>query len=90
MNPTKLLIAQRLAEHAREGRAIVSLMRPFADDPRWAGVAARPGIAETADIVGQEMQSDGRHDARHACFAAVGIVASTLGCGRLADARLAP
>ena len=26
MNPTKLLIAQRLAEHAREGRAIVSLM----------------------------------------------------------------
>ena len=40
MNPTKLLIAQRLAEHAREGRAIVSLMEPFADDPRWAGVAS--------------------------------------------------
>jgi len=60
MNPTKMLIAQRLAEHAREGRAIVSLMEePFADDPRWAGVASDLAIAsETADYWAKEIRSD--------------------------------
>lgn len=40
MNPTKLLIAQRLDEHAREGRAIVALMDDYLKDPRWAGIAS--------------------------------------------------
>ena len=59
MNPTKLLIAQRLAEHAREGRAIVDLMADYTDDPRWAGVAADLAIAsETADYWAKEIRSD--------------------------------
>lgn len=59
MNPTQLLIAQRLAEHAREGRAIVSLMEPFADDPRWAGVAADLAIgSETAEYWAKEIRAE--------------------------------
>ncbi len=59
MNPTKLLIAQRLAEHAREGRAIVSLMEPFADDPRWAGVASDMAVAsETAEYWAKEIRAE--------------------------------
>ncbi len=59
MNPTKLLIALRLAEHAREGRAIVSLMKPFDDDPRWAGVASDLAIAsETAEYWAKEIRAE--------------------------------
>ena len=47
MTPTKLLIAQRLAEHAAEGRAIVSLMDDYLPSPRWAGVAN--DVARAAD-----------------------------------------
>ena len=36
MNPTKLLIAQRLEESAREVRSIVDLMADYSDDPHWA------------------------------------------------------
>ena len=58
MNPTKLLIAQRLAEHAREGRAIVSLMDDYIEDPRWAGVAADVAMAsETAEYWATEIRA---------------------------------
>ncbi len=36
MNPTKMLIAQRLDESEREVRAIVGLMADYTDDPHWA------------------------------------------------------
>lgn len=36
MNPTKMLIAQRLDESEREVRAIVGLMAGYTDDPHWA------------------------------------------------------
>lgn len=59
MTPVQALIAQRLAEHAREGRAIVALMEPFTDDPRWAGVAADLAIAsETAEYWATEIRSE--------------------------------
>lgn len=35
INPTKLLIALRLEESAREVRSIVDLMADFTDDPPW-------------------------------------------------------
>ena len=35
MNPTKLLIAQRLEESAREVRSIVDLMADYTDDAHW-------------------------------------------------------
>lgn len=47
MTPKKLLIAQRLDEHAREGRAIVALMDDYLKDPRWAGIAS--DLARSSD-----------------------------------------
>lgn len=47
MTPTKLLIAQRLAESAREMRAIVGLMTEYMTSPRWADVA--DDMARAAD-----------------------------------------
>lgn len=43
----KALIAQRLDEHAREGRAIVALMDDYLKDPRWAGIAS--DLARSSD-----------------------------------------
>jgi hypothetical protein len=39
MTPSKCLIAQRLAEHAREGYALADLMTDYISDPDWLAVA---------------------------------------------------
>ena len=58
MTPSKCLIAQRLAEHAREGFAIVSLMDDYLKDPRWAAVAADMArAAETAEYWAKEIRA---------------------------------
>ena len=59
MMPTHALIAQRLEDHALEAQAIVSLMEPFTDDPRWAGVAADIALAaESAQYWSKEIRSE--------------------------------
>ena len=57
MTPGKLLIAQRLDEHAREGYAIVGLMADYLKAPRWANVAAdMASAAETAEFWAKEIR----------------------------------
>ena len=48
MTPSKLLIAQRLDESARELVAIVTLMDEHRSDPRWALHTAE--LARAADL----------------------------------------
>ena len=57
MNPAKMLIAQRLAEHAREGYALADLMCDYIKDPKWERIVSDvASAAETAEYWAEEIR----------------------------------